>query len=121
MDYIDYQLQKNSNTLYFWYRARKKLIFMLLNFAYPDFQMERQILDIGSGTGCEIEELSKFGSVTALDQSSEALIIVQQKYNCKIINADIELIELQPNQYDCICCFDVLEHLKNDRKAINTI
>lgn len=121
MDYIDYQLQKNVNIIHFWYKARKKLIFSLLNTVYSRFDKNRKILDIGSGTGVEIEELMKFGNVTALDLNQEAIKILKQQYQCDTIIGNIELLELPSNQYDCVCCFDIFEHLKKDEIALKKI
>lgn len=122
MDYKDYKIQKqkNVNFEHFWHKARKKLIFNLLNFVFVNYSNDRIILDIGAGTGTEIKEIKKFGNVTAFDINEKALKIAKNLGH-KIILGDIEKYNLKSNVYDCVCCFDILEHLDKDTKVIKKI
>ncbi len=120
MDYRDYQLQNKRNDLHFWYKARIKLIFNLMHTKYKNFLPSRQILDIGCGTGTELKILSKFGSITTLDNNQDAINLVR-KEGYETILGDIEYYNLAQNTYDCICCFDILEHIRNDQEVINKI
>jgi SAM-dependent methyltransferase len=121
MDYKDFlQLQKQTDSLHFWYKARKILIFNLLNSIFKKYKKDRLILNIGCGTGTELEILKKFGQTVALDNNQNAIEIVKkQKY--KTILIDVEKYNFQNNYYDAICCFDLLEHLQNDHIVINNI
>lgn len=120
MDYKDFQLQKDQKELYFWYNARQNLIFNLLRSIFGDFKKDRQILNIGCGTGTELKIIKCFGSIVALDKNQDALNEVG-KLKIKTIQADIEKCSLPKEYYDVICCFDVLEHLKNDQQTIGNI
>ncbi len=120
MNTQDYLEQKKSDDLYFWYKARKNLIDYLLNKKLKNFSKKRKILDIGCGTGTELNVLKKYGQVTALDMDITALNIIK-KENCNIVEGNIENIELAKENYDCICCFDILEHINNDEKVLKKI
>lgn len=120
MDYKDFIQLHNQQDLHFWYKARKKLIFNLLNFVFKNCVEDRLILDIGCGTGTELEIIKKFGQVVAFDNNLNVLELAK-KQGCKIILADIEKYKLQNNHYDAVCCFDLLEHLKDDQKVIDNI
>lgn len=115
MDYKDYQNKKEE--LHFWFRARKNLIEKLLDSALKGNNNE--ILDIGCGTGDELKILKKFGTVTALDINNSAVKIAEQT-GFQVIVGDIQNIKLE-KKYNCICCFDLLEHLKYDEKALQNI
>ena len=120
MDYKDFQLQQYQEELHFWYKARKNLIFNILNSVLKNYDKNRSILNIGCGTGTELEIIKQFGSVVALDKNQSALSEVK-KLNFETMQVDIEKYELPKEYYNAICCFDCLEHLKNDQKAIDNI
>jgi len=120
MDYKDFLKLGQTKDLHFWYKARKNLIYNLLNSILKDYKQDRLILNLGCGTGTELEILEKFGQVYMLDNNQNAIEIVK-KQGYKIILADVEKYNFQNNNYDAICCFDLLEHLQNDQKVINNI
>ena len=119
MDYTDHILQKN-NEGHFWYEARKVLIDNLFTHIKLREKEEINILDIGCGTGTELELISSFGKLTALDINKKALEIASKKgYKTKIL--DIQKCDLEKNHYDVACSFDVLEHLEDDYSALKNI
>lgn len=122
MDYKDFALQKESEHLYFWNKAKNNLIENLLFSIYKNYWSvsNRKILDIGCGTGTELEILEKFGNITAIDISKESIELVK-KMGHKTILANIENSNFKKNYYDAICCFDILEHLENDQNVLKKI
>jgi len=120
MNTQDYLTQKNISDLYFWYQARKILIDNLLKSKLGNFSPDRKILDIGCGTGTELEILKKYGQVSGLDIDDSALNIIKA-HGCLTIKGDIENITLEKNSFDGICCFDVLEHLRGDQAVLEKI
>lgn len=120
MDYQDYILKNNNTELHFWFAARLKLIENLLKRKFLPMTDRKLILDLGCGTGTELEMLAKYGIVTALDINQSALALAKEK-KCQTILADIEKFILSEKKYDIICCFDLLEHLNKDEKVINNI
>ncbi len=120
MDYKDFLSIDKKESLSFWHKARLNLIFYLLNNAFDNYDKNRKILDIGCGTGTELKILNKFGQATAIDIDNNALAMAK-KNNCQTILADIEKYDLDNNYYDAVCCFDILEHLKNDQQVMKNI
>ena len=120
MDYKDLIRNKNSEGLHFWFRAKKNLIFNLCSRVYDKNKADRAILDIGCGTGTEVEVLQKFGKVTALDKNLEALRFARRT-GCDTLAADIEKFKLPKDEYDCVGCFDILEHLEEDQRVLGNI
>jgi SAM-dependent methyltransferase len=120
MDYQDYILQKNKDVSHFWFAAKLNLIENLLEEVFFNEKSDKSILDIGCGTGTELDILNKFGQVTALDTNQTALDLIKQK-GSSVILADIEKFILPKNSYDAVCCFDLLEHLANDEKVLKNI
>ncbi len=119
MDYKDYLQQNKNKKLFFWHKARNNLIFKLLKSVFKNNDKNNLILNVGCGTGTEMDILQHFGNITGIDNSPETIKIVKQKYD--VILGDIEKIQLNRNYYDCICAFDVLEHLNEDKLVLEKI
>lgn len=101
---------------HFYYTGKRKLIEALLKKA--QLPPNAKILDVGSGTGSDLDVISKFGEVTVLDIDQETLDQVPDTY--EKICADLTKINIPENTYDCIIAFDVLEHIeKHDIAAQN--
>lgn len=81
-----------------------------------DVRKSSSILDVGCGSGINMQWLKNFGKVTGVDNSSKAIEFCQQ-YG-KTISADATKLPLQNNNFCLITAFDVLEHLKDDELAI---
>lgn len=118
MDYNDYVSQNKSDKLHFWYKARLVLIDNLLK-KISDAD-DNLILDVGCGTGTELDILKKYGKVIALDVNENSLKLAKNN-NCQTICMDIENHSLKSDTYDIVCCFDVLEHLKKDEQVLKNI
>ncbi|OGF25682.1 hypothetical protein A2303_06805 [Candidatus Falkowbacteria bacterium RIFOXYB2_FULL_47_14] len=119
MNISDYNSLKNSDEQHFWYKARKVLIDRLLGL-YLKEDDGREILNIGAGLGTEAEILKKYGRVTALDKDPET-VALSDRSGIRTVLGDIEEVEPEKNKYDCVCCFDILEHLRDDRAALKKI
>lgn len=119
MDYNDLANDVDST---YWYFAGKNDMLELLARRYFRQEKNIKILDIGCGTGDDIQLLSKFGIVFGIEHSSEAITncIVSRKLN-KVTRSDAEELNFKDNVFDCVVMLDVLEHLKNDTKAIKEI
>jgi SAM-dependent methyltransferase len=104
--------QQPGNFEHGWYRAKNKLISYLLTGLKPA-SGDWVILDIGCGPGEQLKLYEKFGRVVGLDINPGA-----RQINNSIITADIETYQLPANTYNLICCFDMLEHLKNDAEVL---
>ncbi len=116
MDYKDFVLQHRSKDLDFWHKARLQLIGSLLERVGE----KEHILDVGCGTGTELPLLLSHGDVTAIDTERRALAQVE-KLGCKTLLSDIATAPLPPGHFDVVGCFDVLEHIQDDRAAMRNI
>ncbi len=86
-----------------------------------------RILDAGCGYGFISMILAKKGyHMTALDKDEERIKtakIITEYNNCKVnyINGDIYHLLFKNGYFDLIICFEVLEHLANDKKAVSEL
>jgi len=120
MNYPDQESLKEADNTHYWYKARTNLILNLLAESLGGYNKNFKILDIGCGTGIETEIYKKFGEVYAMDKDDKIAVYLKNK-NVNFILADVENCELENGRYDCICGFDILEHLEKDENAVRKI
>ena len=108
-----------------------KLLHMLnpLRLEYISSRLEiknKKILDIGCGGGILSEELSKMGAkVTGIDSSKKSINIAkkhakEQGLEIEYINGSI-LDASSLGSYDCVVCFEMIEHIHEPKKLIEKI
>jgi len=79
-----------------------------------------KILALGCGTGAELDFLSKLGDVTGMDYSLEAVSFCK-KSSHNVIQGNAENLSFPNESFDLVVAFDVLEHIKDDKKAMSEI
>lgn len=106
-----HELETNN----WWFTSRRDMITRLVN----KNPKKSRILDIGCSSGELIKELKKKGykKVTGIDISEQAIKECQRKKIRNIYLMNAEKITLK-KRFDIIIASDVLEHIKNDEKAI---
>ena len=87
----------------------------------------KTILDVGCGGGIFSESLAKLGAnVTGIDLADSSLNVAinhakKSNLNINYKNIDIEsLSEKQPNSFDIVVCFELLEHVPNPKSIISS-
>ena len=71
------------------------------------------ILDVGCGTGANIEMLSQFGDAEGVDVSDDALEFCRQK-GLKVQKGLAEALPFADETFDLTTALDVIEHLDDD-------
>lgn len=85
---------------------------------------DSRILEIGSGTGGNLEMLSGFGQTCAMELDDVAREIALKKTGGRF---DIkpgrcpDQIPYVGEKFDLICMFDVLEHIQEDQETLNAL
>lgn len=90
------------------------------------FQREKpgrnlNILDMGCGTGQYFKALSEFGKVIGTDISREVFRFISRNGNSVFINTDVQKLPFKNCRFDLIWASSILEHLKDDRFALQEI
>jgi len=119
MENYFYNLLYQYEEKHWWYCVRRKLVHKLIKLYKPSGTPLR-ILDIGCGTGKLNEELAKYGEMTGIDKSSEAIKFCKQRGINNVIQNSIEDFETKDG-FDCIIALDILEHCKDDKIVIEKI
>ena len=106
---------------HWWYRARRDILADLIRReAMPP--TKARILEIGCGTGHNLDMLREFGKVDALELDDEARGIAEKRLGRKVMSAPLpELAGVRDRHYDLIAALDVIEHIDDDSAALAAI
>ena len=121
-DYL-YQKMHEVETTHWWFQAKKEIIIQLIrNKIISQFgDSIIDIADIGCGVGLLLNSLTEFGKVTGIDYSKLALDFCQQSFSGELIQADFGKSITVNKQFDLVIASDFIEHIKDDKIAINNI
>lgn len=98
----------------FWHKAKSRLVEILLN---KIKKKSAKILDVGCGVGGIKKVISQYGEVWVNDIDEESLNLINIPDERKILS-DFNEIKGKKEFFDIITMFDVLEHIKEDRKSV---
>ncbi len=73
-----------------------------------------RILDVGCGTGANLEMLAAFGEAEGVDVSAEALDFCQTRGLKNVRQGEAERLPYEDKSFDLVTGLDVVEHLDND-------
>lgn len=107
-----HRLEKN----HWWFLGRRDIIFKLIK----DYHRDTEILDIGCSGGVLIEFLRDrgFRRLQGIDIDEKAIEICRQKEVTDVRVADAEKTGFKDQQFDIIIASDILEHIKDEDKAL---
>jgi SAM-dependent methyltransferase len=104
---------------HWWYRGRRRIIHAVLShLALP---ARARILDAGCGSGRNMVELARYGTVTGVELSEAALRVARSRGVGEVVQASLEALPLTTSSFDLAVCLDVIEHLDDDRGALREL
>ena len=99
---------------HWWHIAKRKTCLQLIG-KYLKVKNPK-ILDVGCGTGKNVEEFSKLGKAFGLDSSPEAIKFCKEKRNLANISlGEAEKTGFDDAEFDLVSMLDVLEHTDDAR------
>ncbi|MCL4417278.1 MAG: class I SAM-dependent methyltransferase [Actinobacteria bacterium] len=113
-----YQEMYRLEESHWWHIAKREITLKLLKKYFA--KNNPKILDIGCGTGKNLEELSKFGETWGVDASDEAISYCRKRKFKNLKLSKAENTGFKKNTFDIVTAFDLLEHI-DDKKAVEEI
>ncbi len=107
-----YQLEES----YWWFVSRRKLIEEFIKILTIGKQYI--VLDVGCGTGANTVMIQKYGKVIGLDISVNALEKARSRDIRDLVLGSALELPIRNESIDIIVATDVIEHLKDDTKAL---
>ena len=114
MEVAEYEKMYKFEEDYWWWIGKREIVKGIINRLNSDF---RTVLDVGCGTGLNLNYLKHYGTVIGLDFSKEALNFCKLRAAENLIQADAEKVPFKDDTFDLIIALDLLEHL-DDRDVL---
>jgi len=122
LDATIYRLMAETQQNHWWFGGRRRILAAVLR-RLP-LPRPARVLEIGCGTGGNLQMLAGFGRVDAAEMDEYAIAIARAQGS----GADVrrgwlpDAMPFEPaGQYDVICLFDVLEHIEDDESALRAL
>lgn len=99
----------NLEEIHWWHKAKREFVsyFLEKNLSSNN----SKLLDVGCGTGKNVESFGKFGIVWGMDSSSQAINFCKKRGLKNIVKGSVEKIPFTKAFFDCVTALDVLEHV----------
>ena len=114
-----YVIMSRTEAIHWWFKGRREIISHIIS--ELNLKQNASILEIGCGTGGNLEMLSQFGSVSGLEMDSNALSLAKtHSKNRYDLRQGIcpDLSPFSEQTFDLICMFDVLEHINLETETL---
>lgn len=109
-----YAIMNRVEDSHWWYVGRRKILESFLRQIIEELQIQNPIiLDVGCGTGGNLEMLAQFGAAEGVDVSDDALEFCRLK-GLKAHKGLAESLPFANESFDVVTALDVVEHLDDD-------
>lgn len=115
-----YQEYAIAETEHWWFVARRQIIAKALDSLH--LNPDSDILEVGCGPGGNLELLSRYGNVSALESDVGTREIANSRKIVQVEQGALpDNIPFGDNCFDLIAMFDVLEHIDDDAGALDVL
>ena len=119
-----YAIMRRVEESHWWFVGRRRIISSFLERICHGLKATRgegspqdsplNILDVGCGTGANLEMLAQFGAAEGVDLSAEALSFCQERGLRNVKQGEAEALPYDAESFDLVTGLDVVEHLDDD-------
>jgi SAM-dependent methyltransferase len=117
MNRDEYEVMYRQERGYWWFVSRSELLDLYLE-QFLALPPDPLILDLGCGTGANLEVLGRHGTPLGLDSAPEALGFCRQRDLTRLVQASGDRIALAAGRLDLVTAMDSLEHIADDVGAL---
>jgi len=119
MDRAVYDRMAEIDGDHWWFAARRRIIIRLIETWRPK-PGPLKILEVGCGTGSNLDLLKAFGTVDAIEPDDGARALAAERSGIAVKGGYLPHgVPLEDGAYDLIVLFDVLEHIPEDVPALS--
>jgi len=116
----DYELQTHqAEDRHWWYRGRRTVLGgVIAGLGLPD---HARILDAGCGSGRNMIELARHGTVTGVELSDTSVELARARDAGEVIAGSLLEMPFPGDSFDLAVSLDVIEHLEDDLTALREL
>jgi SAM-dependent methyltransferase len=113
----DYELQTHqAEDAHWWYRGRRTVLEGVI--AELRLPARPRVLDAGCGSGRNMVELARHGTVTGVELSDTSVALARERAVGEVISGSVLAMPFGADSFDLAVCLDVIEHLDDDLAAL---
>lgn len=115
-----YGIMRRVEESHWWYLGRRQIIRSFVeaisraNKSPSGRNEQLAILDVGCGTGANLEMLSEFGEPSGVDVSAEAVAYCHERGFTHVNHGAAEAMPFEDETFQLVTALDVVEHLDDD-------
>ncbi len=110
-----YSIMYQVEGAHWWFAGRRQIIASFVERICRDLgKANPRILDVGCGTGANLEMLSRFGVPEGVDVSADALAFCRARGLTNLIEGAAEDLPYPDQTFDLVTGLDLVEHLDSD-------
>jgi SAM-dependent methyltransferase len=116
----DYELQTHqAEDRHWWYRGRRKVLERVVE----DLRLpaRARILDAGCGSGRNMVELARHGTVTGVELADASVALARARGAGEVIAGSVLEMPFEADSFDLAASLDVIEHLEDDLAALREL
>jgi len=116
----DYELQTHqAEDRHWWYRGRRTVLEGVI--AELGLGEGARILDAGCGSGRNMVELARHGTVTGVELSETSVTLARERGAGEVISGSVLETPFPDNSFELAVSLDVIEHLEDDLTALKEL
>jgi SAM-dependent methyltransferase len=116
----DYELQTHrAEDRHWWYRGRRTVLENVI--AELRLPARARILDAGAGSGRNMVELMRHGTVTAIELSPTSVCLARARDVGEVVEGSVLDMPFESGSFDLAASLDVIEHLEDDLGALREL
>jgi SAM-dependent methyltransferase len=103
---------------HFWYVGARAVYRTLLQLGLGAPTGQARILEVGSGTGGNLEFLETYGPTVGLEYSSLALRLTPHPPKIGLLQGSADALPFPANTFDAVALFGLIEHMEDDVRTL---
>jgi SAM-dependent methyltransferase len=116
----DYELQTHrAEDRHWWYRGRRTVLERVIE--RLDVPAGASILDAGCGSGRNMVELARLGTVTGVELSQTSVELARERSVGEVIEGSVLEMPFAAGSFQLAVTLDVIEHLQDDVAALTEL
>jgi SAM-dependent methyltransferase len=116
----EYELQTHrAEDRHWWYRGRRRVLERVVE--QLRLPARARILDAGCGSGRNMIELARHGTVTGIELSETSVSLARERDTGEVIEGSVLEMPFAADSFELAASLDVIEHLEDDLAALREL